>query len=822
MRGLELRIQEQVRRNENSAYWLESLARFWDSKLSELVCEKCGSNASWVDVDKYECPNGHEGESYHLRFEAWEAGVPSWFANKLTEIGVLRITYKSSRNTEYSFTQEGYKAVTNILGGAGGYVEGNVTAGNTVDTDLFDDIIGLEKVKIAIVKALNSDKPVHVLLAGPPACIDGDEKVLTWNPDTGEVIPKRASEIYEEFEKGSIPYVLTFTGETLTVMPALVVKAGSKKIFRVKTPIGNVMVSEEHTLFTSKNKTVKLAELKKGDKLLSVGPIPRKWIGYGGRNSVPYLWKAFPVVVQPRSASSQDADRGIQKDVPKHTVDDRGCDETYVRESQQSNERVLEQGHRRGKEEERENKTVGEKTEETSYNDPVPSMWQVVRDVYKRWEVGEKVLLAIVLSEGEQREVKENEYREQPGEETGGEGKDIVKNKNVSSTRPYIHTKVIGNRREGALGEVEAKPREIQEVYRVPERACEEGVHRDRQVERGRINVNRDEEELHIKIREENEQNTGKPWSDVRVERTIKDTSWHEVSGFPDIGAEEGYNRGGRSAPREKGVGGERHEERSGVHADGVLGVEILSRGSGKGTGESETTNIKSTSRIWYRVPILEIEELGVRESYDLIVPYYHNFIVESGIVVHNSAKSMILERIAKRYGVEILLGGTSTRAGLRDYIAERTPELLLIDEIDKVSDTMDLSVLLSWMWHQKVTIVMHKRKETVSCPTVCKVIAAANYIEKLPRELLSRFTIIEIPPYTDEEMWKICVNEAKNEGLDEELAKTVAEAVIKDMKSRDPRDCVKLARMKPKNVEEVKLLAETIGLKSRTLRTRA
>jgi hypothetical protein len=355
LRGLELQLQEQVRRNENSKYWLESLAKFWNSKISELVCEKCGSNASWVDVDRYECPNGHEGESYHLRFEAWEAGVPSWFANRLAEIGVLRIVYKSSRNTEYSFTQEGYEAVANVLGGARVRDKGSVVARSAIDTSLFDDIIGLEKVKIAIVKALNSDKSTHVLLAGPPA-----------------------------------------------------------------------------------------------------------------------------------------------------------------------------------------------------------------------------------------------------------------------------------------------------------------------------------------------------------------------------------------------------------------------------------------------------------------------------------SAKSMILERIARHYGVEILLGGTSTRAGLRDYIAEHTPELLLIDEIDKVSDVMDLSVLLSWMWHQKITITMHKRKETVRCPTVCKVIAAANYPEKLPRELLSRFIVIEIPPYTEEEMWKICVNEARNEGLDEELAKAVAEAVIKDMKSRDPRDCVKLARMKPENVEEVKLLAETIGLKSRTLRSRA
>jgi Holliday junction DNA helicase RuvB len=354
LKRLELQLLEQVRKHENAMQWLESLVSLWNSKLSRLECEKCGSNATWVDLDRYRCPNGHEGESYTLHFEAWEAGIPPWFANNLVSIGVLRVVYKSNRSTEYSMTRDGYDAIVSILGGARGYEEEGTATRGPIDTSLFDDIIGLDNVKVVIAKALNSDKPVHVLLVGPPA-----------------------------------------------------------------------------------------------------------------------------------------------------------------------------------------------------------------------------------------------------------------------------------------------------------------------------------------------------------------------------------------------------------------------------------------------------------------------------------SAKSMILERIANYYGVEILLGGTSTRAGLRDYIAERMPELLIIDEIDKVSDVMDLSVLLSWMWHQKITIVMHKRKETIRCPTVCKVIAAANNPEKLPRELLSRFTIVEIPPYTEEEMLKICVNEVKKEGVEEEIAKAIAEAVVKDMKSRDPRDCIKIARMKPETVEEVKLLASTIGLKSKIVRAR-
>jgi Holliday junction DNA helicase RuvB len=168
------------------------------------------------------------------------------------------------------------------------------------------------------------------------------------------------------------------------------------------------------------------------------------------------------------------------------------------------------------------------------------------------------------------------------------------------------------------------------------------------------------------------------------------------------------------------------------------------------------------------------------------------------------SAKTMILEALSRFYDVPIILAGASTRAGLRDFIVENVPEIMLIDELDKIENPLDLSVLLTWMETQKLTVTMATKKAYVKCPSVCKVIAAANTTKRIPPELLSRFVVVNLKPYTDEEVKAICVNILKNrEGCDEELASKISDAVVGKLKSRDPRDCVKVARL-AKTPEEV------------------
>jgi len=173
------------------------------------------------------------------------------------------------------------------------------------------------------------------------------------------------------------------------------------------------------------------------------------------------------------------------------------------------------------------------------------------------------------------------------------------------------------------------------------------------------------------------------------------------------------------------------------------------------------------------------------------------------------SAKTMILEAISERYGVPIILAGTSTKAGLREFIVENKPTIMLIDELDKIANPLDLSVLLTWMQSQRLTVTLASRRVTVKCPSVCKVIAAANRADKLPPELLSRFTVVKIKPYTERDVYEICVNVlTRKEGKSREVAEMIARAVVEKLRSRDPRDCIKIARL-AKEIEDIDRIIE-------------
>jgi hypothetical protein len=62
---------------------------------------------------------------------------------------------------------------------------------------------------------------------------------------------------------------------------------------------------------------------------------------------------------------------------------------------------------------------------------------------------------------------------------------------------------------------------------------------------------------------------------------------------------------------------------------------------------------------------------------------------------------------------------------------------------------------------------------------------------------LLSRFIVLNIPPYTDEEFIEVAVQRlTSGEGISEELATEIAKQVIQKMDRNDLRDCIKVARI--------------------------
>mgnify|MGYP003885055401 CR=1 FL=1 len=89
------------------------------------------------------------------------------------------------------------------------------------------------------------------------------------------------------------------------------------------------------------------------------------------------------------------------------------------------------------------------------------------------------------------------------------------------------------------------------------------------------------------------------------------------------------------------------------------------------------------------------------------------------------TAKSLFLMEIERLQGSVMTTGSSSTKAGIKDVLLEKRPVFLLIDEIEKITDSRDLSVLLTLMESHRLIITMHNQH--VDIPLKCWIFAAAN-----------------------------------------------------------------------------------------------
>ena len=173
------------------------------------------------------------------------------------------------------------------------------------------------------------------------------------------------------------------------------------------------------------------------------------------------------------------------------------------------------------------------------------------------------------------------------------------------------------------------------------------------------------------------------------------------------------------------------------------------------------------------------------------------------------TAKSMFLMEL-ERIGGTMILAGTGTKAGIRDIVMEERPAILLIDELDKVNNPLDISVLLTWMETGRVIVVKHKEHTDKITTTKPLVFAAANSVARLPKELLSRFEVFYLPEYTPNEFIQVTIKTlTKREGTKEKLAKYIAERLaINGIK--DVRESIRVARLTDTK-EEVDEIVEII-----------
>jgi DNA replicative helicase MCM subunit Mcm2 (Cdc46/Mcm family) len=157
------------------------------------------------------------------------------------------------------------------------------------------------------------------------------------------------------------------------------------------------------------------------------------------------------------------------------------------------------------------------------------------------------------------------------------------------------------------------------------------------------------------------------------------------------------------------------------------------------------------------------------------------------------TGKSVMLMEVERLAGSVFVTAGTATHVGLRDILIDRKPRYLIIDELDKIRDPKDLSVLLTLMETGRVIVAKHKELREEHLKTW--VFAACNSTRNLPPELLDRFLVFHLRPYDKETLKQVIVKALMmREGVAKDLAEHIADKVAGSYGS--VRDAVKLARL--------------------------
>jgi len=166
------------------------------------------------------------------------------------------------------------------------------------------------------------------------------------------------------------------------------------------------------------------------------------------------------------------------------------------------------------------------------------------------------------------------------------------------------------------------------------------------------------------------------------------------------------------------------------------------------------------------------------------------------------TAKSLMLMEL-ERMGAIFVTAGTATQVGIRDLLFDELPRILVIDELEKINNSKDLSTLLTWMESGRVIITKHNQHEERTGEGI--VFAACNSSAKFPPELLDRFQVFKLKPYTDEQFIRVVTGYlTKRKKVKKVLAEYIAKR-INEM-SISVREAVRLSTLAktPKDVDRI------------------
>ena len=172
------------------------------------------------------------------------------------------------------------------------------------------------------------------------------------------------------------------------------------------------------------------------------------------------------------------------------------------------------------------------------------------------------------------------------------------------------------------------------------------------------------------------------------------------------------------------------------------------------------------------------------------------------------SAKTLFMLEFLKLERSYFTLGSHSTKAGMIDYLFDFRPRYLLVDEIEHMP-YKDQTSLLSIM--ETGIITETKSQKTRSTQLKTWIFATCNNKEKILSPLLSRFIIFHLKPYNLSKFIEVSNGILIKNDVPFDVANEISHVVWNKLKSRDIRDCIKIARL-AKTIEDVEWIAKTLN----------
>jgi replication-associated recombination protein RarA len=171
------------------------------------------------------------------------------------------------------------------------------------------------------------------------------------------------------------------------------------------------------------------------------------------------------------------------------------------------------------------------------------------------------------------------------------------------------------------------------------------------------------------------------------------------------------------------------------------------------------------------------------------------------------SAKTLFMMECMKLERSYFTLGSHSTKSGMLDYLFDKRPRYLIVDEIEHMP-MKDQTALLSLM--ETGILAETKFQKTRNTHLKTWVYATSNSTERMLTPLLSRFVVLRFKQYSFGSFQEVCTHILGREGVPSDIAAAIAEAVWTKLKSKDIRDCIKIGRL-AKTKEDVEWISHTL-----------